>query len=135
MIVVTDTTPLRYLVFIELVHILPRLFGTVYAPPEVVAELQRSRNPSLEPVRLWASSPPEWLVVREPITIDESLVQRLDRGESDAICLAQELKADKLLIDENAGGEWPRTWALKSLAPWLCWKRPQFVGSSLSTRP
>jgi len=52
MIVVSDSTPLRYLVFIELEHVLPRLFGTVYAPPEVVAELQRSKNPILEPVRL-----------------------------------------------------------------------------------
>ena len=103
MIVVTDTTPLRYLVFIELVHILPRLFGTVYAPPEVVAELRRSKNPSLELVRGWASSPPEWLVVRAPTTMDESLAQRLDRGESEAICLAQELKAEKLLIDEKRG--------------------------------
>jgi predicted nucleic acid-binding protein len=103
MIVVSDSTPLRYLVLIELEHVLPRLFGTVYAPPEVVAELQRSKNPILEPVRRWANSPPEWLVVREPTTVDESLAQRLDRGESEAISLAHDLKAEKLLIDEKRG--------------------------------
>ncbi|HMF37502.1 MAG TPA: hypothetical protein VKF17_12725 [Isosphaeraceae bacterium] len=103
MIVVSDSTPLRYLVFIELEHVLPKLFGTVYAPPEVVAELQRSKNPILEPVRRWAKSPPEWLVVREPTTVNESLAQRLDRGESEAISLAHDLKAEKLLIDEKRG--------------------------------
>jgi predicted nucleic acid-binding protein len=103
MIVVSDTTPLRYLVFIELEYVLPGIFGAVYAPPEVMAELQRSKNPILEPVRQWASSPPEWLVIREPATVDETLTQRLDRGESEAISLAEELKADKLLIDEKLG--------------------------------
>jgi predicted nucleic acid-binding protein len=103
MIVVSDSTPLRYLVLIELEHVRPRLFGTVYAPPEVVAELQRSKNPILEPVRRGANSPPEWLVVRKPTTVDESLAQRLDRGESEAISLAHDLKAEKLLIDEKRG--------------------------------
>jgi predicted nucleic acid-binding protein len=73
MIVVSDTTPLRYLVFIELDHILPRLFGAVYTPSEVMAELQRSKNPILEPVRQWTSSPPEWIVVKEPTTVAEGL--------------------------------------------------------------
>jgi predicted nucleic acid-binding protein len=103
MIVVADSTPLRYLVFIELEHVLPALFGSVHVPPEVLAELQRSRNPVLEPIRRWAKSPPEWLIVKQPTSVDDSLIRRLDRGESEAISLAGEMNAERLLIDEKRG--------------------------------
>ncbi len=103
MIVVADTTPLRYLVFIGEEHVLPKLYGTVYVPPEVLAELGRSKAPRLEPVRSWASSPPEWIHVKEPKVIEERLLQSLDRGEAEAIALAEELKADRILIDEDRG--------------------------------
>jgi hypothetical protein len=35
MIVVADTTPLRYLVVIECDHLLPVLYGRVFIPPAV----------------------------------------------------------------------------------------------------
>lgn len=103
MIVVSDTTTLRYLVFVRMDHVLPAIFGTVYTPPEVRAELQRSTSPALGDVRQWADSPPAWLVERAPTTVDASLTERLDRGESEAIALALELKAERLLIDEKRG--------------------------------
>jgi hypothetical protein len=34
MIVVADTTPLRYLIFIREEQVLSQIFGTVYVPPE-----------------------------------------------------------------------------------------------------
>ena len=52
MIVISDTGPLNYLILIESIHVLPAIFGDVYAPPEVVLELKRSRRPELEPVRV-----------------------------------------------------------------------------------
>lgn len=42
MIVVTDSTPLRYLVFIGEVGVLPAIIGIVFTVPEVLAELGRS---------------------------------------------------------------------------------------------
>jgi hypothetical protein len=36
MIVVADTTPLRYLVAIDEQHVLPKFVGKIHAPPEVV---------------------------------------------------------------------------------------------------
>jgi len=39
MIVVSDTSPLHYLVLIRCEHVLPRLFGRVLAPPGVITEL------------------------------------------------------------------------------------------------
>ena len=53
MIVVADTTPLRYLVFIEEEQVLERIFGRVYVPPEVLrVELQVERRRNI--VRSWA---------------------------------------------------------------------------------
>jgi hypothetical protein len=36
MITVADTSPLNYLILVEAVDLLPRIFGQVYAPPEVM---------------------------------------------------------------------------------------------------
>jgi len=56
MIVVSDTTPLNYLILIEAIDLLPALFDIVYAPPAVIRELSHPR--SSEAVRLWANLPP-----------------------------------------------------------------------------
>ena len=40
MIIVSDTTPIRYLVEIEKVHVLEKLFGQVVIPQKVFSELQ-----------------------------------------------------------------------------------------------
>jgi hypothetical protein len=71
MIVVSDTTPLNYLILIESVHVLPALLGRVYAPSAVIHELAHPRSP--EPVRRWTDSLPEWLTVQEPTRIEPSL--------------------------------------------------------------
>ncbi len=99
MIVVSDTTPLNYLILIEAAQVLPALFGRVYAPTAVMEELSHPRGP--QPVRVWVSSPPEWLVVREPTQVDETLPKSLHKGEVEAISLARELGADWVLIDER----------------------------------
>lgn len=43
MIVISDTSPLRYLIEIDLVHILETLFGKVIIPQAVFDELQRQK--------------------------------------------------------------------------------------------
>lgn len=97
MIVVSDTSPLNYLVLMNHEELLPSLFGRVLAPPGVVEELKHPDGPGL--VRAWAASPPSWLEVRLPQTIDSSI--KLGLGEVQAISLAQELSADIVLIDER----------------------------------
>jgi predicted nucleic acid-binding protein len=99
MIVVSDTTPLNYLILIEATEVLSALFGRVYAPPAVMQELSHPRGP--ESLRAWASSPPEWLAVQEPTQMDETLPKMLHKGEVEAISLARELGADWVLIDER----------------------------------
>jgi predicted nucleic acid-binding protein len=99
MIVVYDTTPLHYLELVESADILPALFQQVYVPTAVIEELAHSSAPPA--VRAWIGSPPRWLLVRTPKHIIPSL--KLDRGETHAISLAEELRANHLLIDEWAG--------------------------------
>lgn len=97
MIVVTDTSPLNYLVLIGHVGVLTALFDRVVAPPAVIRELLHPRSPS--PVRTWANSPPSWLEVIAPSVIDPIL--HLGAGETEALSVAGELNADFLLIDER----------------------------------
>ncbi len=97
MIVVSDTSPLNYLVLIHAAEALPVLFQRVVAPPGVMAELQHPGSP--DPVKRWAASPPGWLEVLPPTNVDTSLA--LGLGETEAICLAEELKAELVLIDER----------------------------------
>jgi predicted nucleic acid-binding protein len=47
MIVVSDTSPLNYLVLIGADQVLPSLFGQVLTPPEVLAEMQHAKAPKL----------------------------------------------------------------------------------------
>jgi predicted nucleic acid-binding protein len=99
MIVVSDTSPLNYLILIEATHLLPALFGRVYTPQAVIQELTHRGSP--EAVRLWATAPADWLSMKEPAHIDPSL--KLGPGETAAIALAEELKADWVLVDERKG--------------------------------
>jgi predicted nucleic acid-binding protein len=101
MIVVSDTSPLNYLILTESVQVLVAIFGRVYAPLAVDNELAHPRSP--EAVRSWASNPPEWLVIQEPTLNDHSL--QLGAGETATISLALELHADWVLIDERKGYE------------------------------
>ena len=73
MITVADMSPLRYLILVEAVDVLLRIFGQVHAPPEVMQELGASRSPELEAVRRWAASPPAWLTVQGPRELDHSI--------------------------------------------------------------
>jgi predicted nucleic acid-binding protein len=96
MIVVSNTTPLNYLILIDSAHVLPALFGRVYAPSAVLKELSHPKTP--EAVRAWASNPPSWLTVQDPAQIGPS---KLGQGEAAAIALALELNAERVLIDDR----------------------------------
>ena len=99
MVVVADTSPVNYLVLINEIEILPRLYTRILVPSAVLDELKHPVAP--EPVRHWAAHPPLWL---EVLTPKRSLpIPQLDIGESEAIALAIEMRAEVLLMDERAG--------------------------------
>ena len=101
MIVVADASPLRYLILIDYVHVLPALYGRVVVPPAVITELTHERTP--DPVRSWLSNRPGWLHVQDPNQSLTSLPGLLGPGARDALALAAELSADVLLMDDRDG--------------------------------
>ena len=93
--VVSDTTPLNYLILIGEVSVLSLLFDKVFVPPAVIQELKHPKAPAA--VSLWASSPPAWVEIRAPRT---DLDQWIGKGENEAISLALELPGATLLVDD-----------------------------------
>lgn len=99
--VVADSGPLRYLVLIGEIDILPKLMGHVLIPPEVKTELDRPQAPA--PVRAWITAPPSWLTVQPGPDVTDSALAELDPGERAAIALALTIRADAVLMDDRAG--------------------------------
>lgn len=97
MIVLSDTTPLHYLILIGHVDILPALFQTVIIPEAVASELVHPKAP--EVVRNWFAALPDWCQVRAVTSVDVSIP--LGKGERESISLAKELDADLLLVDDR----------------------------------
>jgi predicted nucleic acid-binding protein len=98
MIVVADTGPINYLILIDEIKIVPLLYDRVFIPSRVSEELRQAG--AAVTVRAWIAAPPAWLQVASPTSRGDTNLDRLDPGERDAILLAEELRADKLLIDE-----------------------------------
>lgn len=89
MIVVADTSPLRYLVLIQHIDVLPSLYGRVIVPAAVIVELTHEHTPAM--VHAWSSDPPNWLDVRAPKRAMTTEAVTLGPGEQAAIALAEEL--------------------------------------------
>jgi predicted nucleic acid-binding protein len=102
MIIVSDTTPLSELSKVGKLDLLPTVFGRVIIPQQVYEELTTGNHPAVLAVKSAF-----WLEVRS--ISNNQLIEQLqletdlDLGECSAIILAEELKADQLLIDEKAG--------------------------------
>jgi uncharacterized protein len=94
MIVVSDTSPITALLAVGMEDLLKKLFDEVIIPEAVRDELMREH-----------AVLPVWLRVEPVQQQDEALrfAQLVDRGGAEAIELAKELHADRLLIDERKG--------------------------------
>jgi predicted nucleic acid-binding protein len=100
--IVSDTSPISYLVLIGEAEVLPRLYGEVLVPRAVRRELGHPQGP--EAVRNWIETSPSWLTVKD-VEEEGNSLQSLDPGEREAILLASREDAGLLLIDEQAGRE------------------------------
>jgi predicted nucleic acid-binding protein len=94
--VISNTSPLNYLLLVEVIDVLPALFGKVLVATAVAEELARPRAPQV--VRDWIAAPPEWLEIRAPLRDDPT---PLGAGERGALALAAETQADLVLLDER----------------------------------
>ena len=95
--VVSDSSPLHYLVLIDAAEVLPSLFGLIHIPRAVSDELLHVNAPAT--VRAVVSAPPAWLQVEEIDAEDEAAgMSALGCGERAAITLAASSGPSTLLL-------------------------------------
>jgi predicted nucleic acid-binding protein len=99
MIVVADTTPVNYLVQIDAIFVLERLFRQVVLPLAVLEELLAPGAPAA--VRVWAEHLPDWVSVRGGKTDLAADLAHLGAGEREAIVYALQVKADLILLNDG----------------------------------
>ncbi len=99
--VVTNSSVLIALGTIGRLSLLPAKFGQVHLPPAVwreVVEEGGGRPASVEIAQAdWAIQTP-----LSDAALANSLLQRLDEGEAEALALTKELAADRVLLDERS---------------------------------
>lgn len=84
--VVSDTGPLHYLILIDAVDVLPKLFRHVLVPEVVAIELSRPATPSKG--RIWLETAPAWLERRAELGISGASDMQRGAGERAALALA-----------------------------------------------
>jgi predicted nucleic acid-binding protein len=113
MIIISDTSPINYLVLIDEIDLLEKIYQSVIIPSSVFAELNHQKTSPK--VRNWLAEKPDWLLVKSsvnPFSIDTF---GLDIGETEAIQLALELNADLVIIDERNGRKVAQEQGLKTI--------------------
>ena len=100
-VVVADTSPIRYLLQINHIDLLPKLFGNILIPSAVADELRHLSAPVN--VQSWIQQPPDWLRIMQGEELDDPQLEKLDPGERAAIALGLSKGAHLILIDDRAG--------------------------------
>jgi len=95
-LIVSDTTPLNYLILTGHIDVLPRLFGKLLVPPAVIHEMRHPKAPAA--VAVWTAALPSWIEVKAPHT---DLHLGLGASEDEAISLAVELRDAAILMDDR----------------------------------
>lgn len=111
--VVSDTSPINYLVLIGQINVLSTLYGRVLIPQSVYEELGALETP--ETVREWRANLPSWIEVPSEQFTPDIDSKYLHAGERDAISLALNRQAEALIIDERRGREEAEKRGLKAI--------------------
>src|SRR5271156_1195076 len=99
--VVCDTGPLNYLILIEAVDLLPRLFSPVSIPAAVKNELLHPKAPAA--VRDWVAHSPSWLSVVPSGSSFVAQIPRIGAGECEVIALGLDRAGSLVLMDDRSG--------------------------------
>jgi predicted nucleic acid-binding protein len=95
MIVLSDTSPICYLILIGQIDLLPQLFQSVIIPVAVRNELLNENADNS--IRKWIQNPPAWLDIQPAPQPLLTLPDSLGAGEREAISLAVSLQADLVI--------------------------------------
>ena len=109
MIVVSDTSNISYLIQLDLLSLLEKLYGEVFIPEAVYQEL------SAMPTQISIVDQIGRINIQQvqDRTIVEDLLNDLDLGEAESIALALEMKAELLIVDEAKDRKIARELGLK----------------------
>ena len=80
MIIVSNTSIINYLVLIEHINLLSKLFKQIIIPQEVYNELSETAAPL--PVQTWIAAPPDWLKIQSVSQPSDAVVDLLDRART-----------------------------------------------------
>ena len=100
MVVICDSSPLVALALIDKLDLLDKLFAEVLVPKHVFAEINIPGKVEAERINQWAKNK---VVEAKDKYLVQAFSMILDKGESEALSLYCEKKADFLLIDEKKG--------------------------------
>ena len=112
MVIVSNTSPLCYLILIGHADVLAKLYEEVHVAEKVIEELRHPDAPQL--VREWAMTPPVWLKIHSDIDEPDPTLAVLDPGERATLQLAEPLRADVILLDEKAARSFASQRGLKT---------------------
>ncbi len=110
--IVSNTSPIGNFAVIGQLSLMQQIYPKIIIPPTVYAELMRLTTIQTDITALLTTG---WLEI-QPIAdliLLQTLNAQLDPGEAEAIALAIETKADRLLIDERLGRSIATKYGLK----------------------
>ena len=98
--VIVNSTPLIILCGIGKLHILKEMYQEIYIPPAVFQEVTAKEDSACQQIR----SAEDWIHIEEIKDLSEKKMYKakLHDGEVEVMILAQEKKADLILLDDSA---------------------------------
>ncbi|MEX0813741.1 MAG: DUF3368 domain-containing protein [Chitinophagales bacterium] len=114
MVIISDTSTVSNLIQIGELDLLKKMFGSIIIPPFVNKEIRALETFNID---IEAYRKANWITINFPKNKEglSVLLNVLDRGESEAIILAQEMNAEYLLIDEKIGTRIAKDYGLNTI--------------------